>query len=79
MIHSQLKLNVREKVETILIELSPNIRNEYTSATAYHDNDGKWLAIAVDSDKSVVDIKKPCDQAKAKEQRKVISEMKSII
>ena len=46
----------REKVETILNELSPNICNEYTSATTYHD--GKWLAIAVDSDETRADIKK---------------------
>ena len=46
----------REKVETILNELSPNICNEYTSAKTYHD--GKWLAIAVDSDETRADIKK---------------------
>ena len=46
----------REKVETILNELSPNICNEYTSATTYHD--GKRLAIAVDSDETMADIKK---------------------
>ena len=46
----------REKVEAILHELSPGIRNEYTSATTYHD--GKWLAITVDSDETIADIKK---------------------
>ncbi len=46
----------REKVEAILHELCPGIRNEYTSAMTYHD--GKWLAITVDSDEVMEDIKK---------------------
>ena len=46
----------REKVEAILHELSPDIRNQYTSAATYHD--GKWLAIEVDSDRTMSDIKR---------------------
>lgn len=46
----------REKVDAILHELSPCIHTEYTNAATYHD--GKWLAIAVDSDESIEDIKK---------------------
>ncbi len=67
----------REKVETILNELSPNIRNEYTSATTYHD--GKWLAIAVDSDATVADIKKllTIKRKPKRTEQKSISEMES--
>ncbi len=46
----------REKVEAILHELYPGVRDEYASAMTYHD--GKWLAIAVDSDEVLEDIKK---------------------
>lgn len=46
----------REKVDAILHELSPSIYTEYTNAATYHD--GKWLAIAVDSDESMEDMKK---------------------
>jgi len=46
----------REKVEAIWDELSPGVCNEYTSATTYHD--GKWLAIEVDSDEAMADIKR---------------------
>ncbi len=46
----------RDKVETVLHEFGPGIRNEYTRAATYHD--GKWLAIAVDGDEILEDIKK---------------------
>lgn len=46
----------REKVDAILHELIPGIQSEYTNAATYHD--GKWLAIAVDSDESIEDVKK---------------------
>ncbi len=46
----------RKKVEAILQELSPGVREEYASAVTYHD--GKWLAMAVDSDEILDDIKK---------------------
>lgn len=46
----------REKAETVLHELDPSIRDEYARAATYHD--GKWLAIAVDSDLILEDIKK---------------------
>ena len=44
----------RAKAEEILSELSPGVRDAYTNATTYHD--GKWLAVAVDSDKVMDDI-----------------------
>ncbi len=46
----------REKVDTILHELSPSIRTEYANAVTYHD--GKWLAITVDGDEILEDVKK---------------------
>ena len=67
----------REKVETILNELSPNIRNEYTSANTYHD--GKRLAIAVDSDEAKADIKRrlTLKRKPKRTEQKSISEMES--
>lgn len=46
----------RAKAEEILSELSPGVRDAYTNATTYHD--GKWLAVAVDSDKVMDDIER---------------------
>jgi len=46
----------REKVEAAMHEFDPGIREEYARATTYHD--GKWLAIAVDGDEILEDIKK---------------------
>lgn len=67
----------KRKVETILNKLSPNIRNEYTSANAYHD--GKRLAIAVDSDKATADIKRllTLKRKPKRTEQKSISEMES--
>jgi hypothetical protein len=46
----------REKAETILPELSADVRQRYTEATTYHD--GKWLAIAIDRDEILDDVEK---------------------
>lgn len=46
----------REKVDAILHELSPGVHTEYANAVTYHD--GKWLAIAVDGDEILEDVKK---------------------
>lgn len=58
-------------------ELSPNIRNEYTSAKTYHD--GKRLAIAVDSDEATADIKRrlTLKRKPKRTEQKSISEMES--
>ena len=44
----------REETEKILPELCPEIHTKYEDATTYHD--GKWLVIAVDSDRILHDI-----------------------
>ncbi len=46
----------REKAEKILPELSPAVRDAYVNATTYHD--GKWLALALDSDEVQADIER---------------------
>jgi hypothetical protein len=46
----------RERVEKVLSDLSPNVRQEYAKATTYHD--GKWLAIAADRKETLDDIEK---------------------
>ena len=46
----------REEVETILHGLSPSVRELYEKATTYHD--GKWLALPVERDAVLNDIKK---------------------
>ena len=46
----------REKVEKILPELSPSLRQMYADATTYHD--GKWLAIAADRKETLDDIER---------------------
>jgi hypothetical protein len=45
----------REKVETILNELSPPVRESYENATTYHD--GKWVTLTVDRAEIFNDIK----------------------
>jgi hypothetical protein len=50
-----------------LNELSLNIRNEFTSARTYHD--GKWLAIAIDSDKTMATSRDCLRSTKTKEIR----------
>jgi len=44
----------REETEKILGELSATVREQYESATTYHD--GKWLAIDAKSDRIMKDI-----------------------
>ncbi len=46
----------REKVEAILPQLGSRAREEYLSATTYHD--GKWLALVVDSQEVLADVKR---------------------
>lgn len=46
----------RTKAEAILPELVSHAREDYISATTYHD--GKWLALLVDSDDVLEDIKR---------------------
>jgi len=46
----------REKAQAILHELSPSVRKKYAEAATYHD--GKWLAIAVDRDQILEDVKR---------------------
>jgi hypothetical protein len=46
----------RQKAEAILRELSPSVSREYVEAKTYHD--GKWLAIAVDRDQILEDVKR---------------------
>ncbi len=48
------ELNVR--VHDILDELWPAIRNEYINTATFHD--GKWLAIAMDSDVTMAGYQK---------------------
>jgi hypothetical protein len=45
----------REKAECILPGLTPGTREEYESAATYHD--GKWLALVVDGDAALKDLK----------------------
>jgi hypothetical protein len=44
----------RERVETIRKSLLPSTQKEYDRATTYHD--GKWLRLAIDTDRVVEDI-----------------------
>ena len=44
----------REKVETIRNRLAEKTQKEYDQATTYHD--GKWLLLAIDSDRVIKDI-----------------------
>ncbi len=44
----------REKAETVLPELSPDVRRKYAAATTYHD--GKWLVLPVDRDELLDDV-----------------------
>lgn len=46
----------RAKVETMRREVSPQTMKRYDEATTYHD--GKWLLLAVDSDKVVGDVER---------------------
>ncbi|MEN6370634.1 MAG: DUF3788 domain-containing protein [Armatimonadota bacterium] len=46
----------REKTETILPELVSHAREDYVSATTYHD--GKWLALVVDSNLVLSDVER---------------------
>ncbi|MEN6581347.1 MAG: DUF3788 domain-containing protein [Armatimonadota bacterium] len=46
----------REKVEGILPELVSHARTDYEAAITYHD--GKWLALVVDSDAVMDDVKR---------------------
>lgn len=46
----------RQKAEVVLPELTSHVREDYLSATTYHD--GKWLAVAVDSDEVLADMKR---------------------
>lgn len=46
----------RRKVESILPELASHVREDYTTATTYHD--GKWMAAVVDNAKVVADVKR---------------------
>jgi len=45
----------REKTETILPALHPQIRELYENSKTYHD--GKWLVINLDSDALLPDVK----------------------
>jgi len=44
----------REKVEAVRTGLSEKTRMEYDRATTFHD--GKWLLLAIDSDRVVQDV-----------------------
>ncbi len=46
----------REKAETILPRLSPDVRHKYAAATTYHD--GKWLVLYLDNDELLDDVEK---------------------
>ena len=46
----------REKAETILPELSADVRTRYTEATTYHD--GKWLTLPIERDEILDDVEK---------------------
>jgi len=46
----------RERAEEVLTELSPGVRDAYRNATTYHD--GKWLAVVVDNNEVLDDIKR---------------------
>ncbi|GAK58040.1 hypothetical protein U27_05013 [Candidatus Vecturithrix granuli] len=46
----------RQKAELILPKLNSHVREDYLSATTYHD--GKWLAVAVDSEEVLTDVKR---------------------
>ncbi|MCE5315222.1 MAG: DUF3788 domain-containing protein [Armatimonadota bacterium] len=46
----------RGNVESILPELASHTRRDYETATNYHD--GKWLALAVDNDDTLFDVKR---------------------
>lgn len=46
----------RAKAEAILPELISHAREDYSSATTYHD--GKWLALVVDGDDVMADIER---------------------
>ncbi len=46
----------RQKAEAIVPELGSRVREAYLAATTYHD--GKWLAVVVDSDEVLTDMKR---------------------
>lgn len=46
----------RQKAEAILPELGSHVREDYLAAATYHD--GKWLAVAVDSDEVFTDVQR---------------------
>lgn len=46
----------RAKVERVIPELSPEVRDAYANATTYHD--GKWLALVLDRDAVQADIER---------------------
>ncbi len=46
----------QQKVEKLLPELSPSVRQRYAEATTYHD--GKWLALVADRKETLNDIEK---------------------
>lgn len=46
----------RKKVEAILPELISHARADYLAATTYHD--GKWVALDVDSDDVLTDVRR---------------------
>jgi hypothetical protein len=46
----------RQKVESILPALRSRVRDDYASATTYHD--GKWVAVVVDSKEVLADVER---------------------
>ena len=46
----------REKVESVLPELTSHVRDDYAKAPTFHD--GKWVAVVVDSKKVVADVER---------------------